>query len=76
LIERARSLAATEPALAASLADWAWLAAPRDRAVLQGAFDIYVRRVNDRPAATTTQEALVYFEHLTRLKLLMQDANR
>jgi glyoxylase-like metal-dependent hydrolase (beta-lactamase superfamily II) len=76
LIERARSLVATEPALAASLADWAWLAAPRDRAVLQGAFDIYVRRVNDRPAATTTQEALVYFEHLTRLKLLMQDANR
>jgi glyoxylase-like metal-dependent hydrolase (beta-lactamase superfamily II) len=74
LIARARALAATEPALASSLADWAWLAAPRDRAVLQGAFDIYVQRVNNRPTETTTQEALVYFEHLTRLKLLMQDA--
>jgi hypothetical protein len=30
--------------------------------------------VNNRPTETTTQEALVYFEHLTRLKLLMQDA--
>lgn len=71
LIARAQALAPDAPALAASLADWAWLAAPRDRAVLQGAFDVYVRIVNER---TPTQEALVYFEHLTRLKLLIEDA--
>lgn len=76
LIARAKALVSTDSALAATLADWAWLAAPRDREVLQGAFDVYVRRVNDKPDATTTQEALVYFEHLTRLKLLMQEASR
>ena len=76
LIARAKALVSTDPALASALADWAWLAAPKDREVLQGAFDVYVRRINDKPEATTTQEALVYFEHLTRLKLLMQEAGR
>jgi len=64
LIERA--LAEPDAAVAASLADWAWLAAPADREVLQGAYAIYQRRVRDD---STTQEALTYLEHLVRLKL-------
>ena len=49
-----------------ALADWAWLAAPQDAVVLQGALDVYAARVNEH---TTTQEALVYLEHMIRLKL-------
>ena len=52
--------------MAAALADWAWLAAPGDAAVLQGALEVYGTRVDEH---TTTQEALVYLEHMTRLKL-------
>lgn len=68
LIERARAMVAEDAAVAASLADWAWLAAPTDRQVLLGAYEVYQRRVRDD---TTTQEALTYLEHLVRLKLLL-----
>lgn len=68
LIGRAKALAASEPAVAASLADWAWLAAPSDAAVLRGALEVYASRVRDD---TTTQEALVYLEHMVRLKLAL-----
>ena len=52
--------------MAASLADWAWPAALDDALVLQGALDVYGARIRDD---TTTQEALVYLEHMIRLKL-------
>jgi glyoxylase-like metal-dependent hydrolase (beta-lactamase superfamily II) len=65
LVLRAKDLVKTSPALAASLADWAWLAAPDDAVVLQGSLDVYNGRVRDD---TTTQEALVYMEHMIRLK--------
>lgn len=68
LIGRAKALVASEPAVAASLADWAWLAAPADAAVLRGALEVYAARVRDD---TTTQEALVYLEHMVRLKLAL-----
>lgn len=71
LIERAVALASTDPALAATLADWAWLAAPRDAAVLRGSLAVYAQRSGPD---TTTQEALVYLEHMTRLKLLLEDS--
>ena len=67
LIARAKAISGSEPAVAAALADWAWLAAPDDQVVLQGALDVYGARVNEH---TTTQEALVYLEHMTRLKLM------
>ena len=66
LVERARALSASDPAVAASLADWAWLAAPDDAVVLQGALDVYAARIGEN---TTTQEALTYLEHMVRLKL-------
>jgi alkyl sulfatase BDS1-like metallo-beta-lactamase superfamily hydrolase len=66
LIERALSMSHSEPAVAASLADWAWLAAPDDEQVLQGALSVYQQRIRED---STTQEALVYMEHMVRLKL-------
>ena len=69
LMARAKLLSATDPATAAALADWAWLAAPTDSLVLQGALDVYGARINDK---TTTQEALVYLEHMVRLKVQLQ----
>ena len=66
LVARARALSASDPAVAASLADWAWLAAPDDAVVLQGALDVYGARIGGN---TTTQEALTYLEHMVRLKL-------
>lgn len=68
LIGRAKALVASEPAVAASLADWAWLTAPADATVLRGALEVYAARVRDD---TTTQEALVYLEHMVRLKLAL-----
>ena len=68
LIGRAKALVADEPAVAASLADWAWLTAPADATVLRGALEVYAARVRDD---TTTQEALVYLEHMVRLKLAL-----
>lgn len=65
LIERALQLAPQSPALASQLADWAWLAAPGDAAVIRGAMEVYRRRVAD---PLPTQEALVYAEHMTRLQ--------
>ena len=69
LMARAKLLSATDPATAAALADWAWLAAPTDPLVLQGALNVYGARINDK---TTTQEALVYLEHMVRLKVQLQ----
>lgn len=69
LIQRALSLAPQQPAVAAHLADWAWLAEPHNRQVLQGAYRVYTQRVTPN---STTQEALVYLEHLIRLKLQLQ----
>ena len=66
LMSKAIALSRTDPALAASLADWAWLAAPADVEVLQGALQVYGARIG---RDTTTQEALVYMEHMVRLKL-------
>ena len=66
LIERAKILSRSNTAVAASLADWAWLAAPDDAVVLRGALDVYGARAGD---GTTTQEALTYLEHMIRLHL-------
>ena len=66
LMSKAIALSRTDSALAASLADWAWLAAPADVEVLQGALQVYGARIG---RDTTTQEALVYMEHMVRLKL-------
>lgn len=73
LIERAKQTARSDPAVAAALADWAWLAAPHDAVVLQGALEVYGARVDER---TTTQEALVYLEHMMRLKLGLAELAR
>ena len=70
LIARALAQRQTQPAVAASLADWAWLAAPDDAVVLQGALQVYGARVDER---TTTQEALVYLEHMVRLRLRLDE---
>lgn len=66
LIARAQALATSDSALASSLADWAWLAAPDDVTVLRGAMQVYRERVK---APLPTQEALIYAEHMTRLQL-------
>jgi alkyl sulfatase BDS1-like metallo-beta-lactamase superfamily hydrolase len=71
LVQKARALVEKEPAVAASLADWAWLAAPKDKEVLQGAYEVYVRRVRDD---STTQEALTYLDHLVELRIALSAA--
>ncbi|HSW17907.1 MAG TPA: MBL fold metallo-hydrolase [Ramlibacter sp.] len=71
LVQRALALVDTNPALAAHLADWAWLADEQDKTVAQGALAVYARRVA-RPLPT--QEALVYAEHMTRLQLVLNKA--
>jgi len=71
LIGRAVAQRLAQPAVAASLADWAWLAAPDDAVVLKGALQVYGARVDER---TTTQEALVYLEHMVRLQLSLDAA--
>ena len=73
LIERAKQTSRSDPAVAAALADWAWLAAPGDAVVLQGALEVYGARVDQH---TTTQEALVYLEHMIRLKLGLAELAR
>lgn len=70
LIARALELAPHNSALAAQLADWAWLADERDPKVLQGALQVYGQRVSQ---PLPTQEALVYAEHMVRLQLRLQD---
>ena len=65
LMTRALALADQNPALAANLADWAWLASEQDPAIVQGALQVYAKRVA-RPLPT--QEALVYAEHMGRLQ--------
>ena len=68
LMTRALALADQNPALAASLADWAWLASEQDPAIVQGALQVYARRV---AKPLPTQEALVYAEHMGRLQLTL-----
>jgi glyoxylase-like metal-dependent hydrolase (beta-lactamase superfamily II) len=70
LIERALALADTNPALASQLADWAWLSAEQDLAVVQGALKVYAKRVAH---PLPTQEALVYAEHMGRLQLKINE---
>ena len=70
LIERAKTLVKIDPALGASLADWAWLAAPDDAEVLRGVLEVYGRR---SATSITTQEALAYLEHMTHLRLRLDD---
>lgn len=66
LIKRAQALAASNPELASHLADWAWYADSNDPDVVQGALDVYFKRV---AKPLPTQEALVYAEHMVRLQL-------
>ena len=68
LIARALAVVDQNPALASNLADWAWLADGTDKAVIQGALDVYAKRVSH---PLPTQEALVYAEHMTRLQLAL-----
>ncbi|MFO1292224.1 MAG: MBL fold metallo-hydrolase [Rubrivivax sp.] len=70
LIERALALAPNAIALAAQLADLAWFAAPDDDAVVRGAMEVYRRRVAE---PLSTQEALVYAEHMVRLQLKLDE---
>ncbi|RJG09594.1 alkyl sulfatase dimerization domain-containing protein, partial [Massilia cavernae] len=73
LVQRARAIVKANPALAAQLADWAWLAAPDDAVVLKGVLDVYGGRIGPD---TTTQEALVYREHMIRLKMRIAELAR
>ncbi|MEC5214580.1 glyoxylase-like metal-dependent hydrolase (beta-lactamase superfamily II) [Polaromonas sp. CG_9.5] len=75
LMTRALALADQSPALAANLADWAWLASEQDPAIVQGALQVYAKRV---AKPLPTQEALVYAEHMGRLQFTLNqlDANK
>ena len=75
LMTRALALADQNPALAANLADWAWLASEQDPAIVQGALQVYAKRV---AKPLPTQEALVYAEHMGRLQFTLNqlDANK
>ena len=70
VIQRALSLASSNPELASHLADWAWYAESDDPYVLQGALKVYSQRV---AKPLPTQEALVYAEHMVRLQLKLND---
>ena len=68
LMARALALADQQPALAANLADWAWLASDQTPAIVQGALEVYAKRV---AKPLPTQEALVYAEHMARLQSVL-----
>lgn len=68
LMARALALADENPALASNLADWAWLADEQNQIVVQGALQVYAKRV---AKPLPTQEALVYAEHMGKLQLTL-----
>lgn len=65
ITDRARALMEKAPAQAAHLADIAWFAEPDNVEVIKTAIEVYAKRIGQD---TTTQEALVYLEHLARLQ--------
>lgn len=73
LIKRAVALADANPELASHLADWAWYADGSDPEVVQGALDVYSRRV---AKPLPTQEVLVYAEHMVRLQLRLDELKK
>ncbi len=60
LLARGRALGATDPPMAAKIADWAIYAAPDHLAAHEFAVETYIARMLDR--TTPTQELLVYFD--------------
>ncbi|MBM4214192.1 MAG: MBL fold metallo-hydrolase [Gammaproteobacteria bacterium] len=69
ILQRAESLAGTQPALACHLADWAWLAEPTNPRVLATATRVYLQRLRDEEVPT--QEAIEYVEHLITLRVTL-----
>ena len=73
VIERARALVETDPAMACHLADWAYYADPSDLEAAEAVIEIYSARiVRARP---NTQEALMYLDHMTDVKQAMEAAD-
>ena len=66
VVARAQALTTTDIRLACQLIDQAWLAQPQNNNVLTAAYAIYLERLKDDEPL---QEALVYLDHLTRLRI-------
>lgn len=64
LVEHARGLLESDPALAAHFADWAWVAAPDDPRALQLGLDVYARRIQP---GTPVNQIGVYVQHMAEL---------
>jgi alkyl sulfatase BDS1-like metallo-beta-lactamase superfamily hydrolase len=72
LAERALELAPGDIRLACQLADWAWLAEPRNPAVLKTSYELYLQRLR---GPVPTQEALAYVDHLVALRVMINMLN-
>jgi len=69
LVQRARELMASDPALASHLADWAFHADPNNPAILQLGIDTYASRIQP---GIPLQEINVYLSHMVELKWRLQ----
>jgi len=68
---RARALLASDPRLAARLADWAWFGAPDDAKALRLTVDVYLARMAEE--GMPLQESTVYLEHAARARARLAD---
>lgn len=68
--ERARALLATNPRLAARLADWAQFGAPDDPRALRLAVDVYLARI--MAPDTPIQESLIYLDAAARARARLE----
>ena len=69
VVERARQLVDTDPAIAAHLVDWAWFANEGDVAVGRAVLEVYTARIT--AGRSNTQEVLMYLDHMTDVQLAM-----
>ena len=71
VVERARQLVDSGPAIAAHLVDWAWFANEGDVAAV---FEIYTARIT--AGRSNTQQVLMYLDHMTDVRLAMDAPSR
>jgi len=69
LVQRAREIIASDPALASHLADWAFHADPNNPEILQLGIDTYASRIQP---GIPLQEINVYLSHMVELKWRLQ----
>jgi len=71
LVQRARAMAASDPVMACHLIDWAWYGDVGNAATADAVLEIYINRV--ATSGSNTQEALMYLDHMTDVRLAVEN---